>query len=159
LFGTLLGAGVDVACCCDIRICAEDTLFSVKEVDFAIAADLGTLTRLPKAVSSGSWAKSVCLTGMPFTAAQALDQGFVSDVYPSKDECIRSAQQLARIIASKSPVATIGVKAIMNHATDHTVAQSLHYTAVWNAVALQSEDVSNAVSSFKTRKKPVPAKL
>ncbi|KAI9658374.1 MAG: putative secondary metabolism biosynthetic enzyme [Bathelium mastoideum] len=159
LFSTSYGIAVDIACCCDIRICSEDTVFAIKEIDIAIAADLGTLTRLPKLVGCSSWVKSVCLTGMPFTAAQALDQGFVSEAYPSKDECIKSAQALARVIASKSPVATTGVKAITNQARDQTVAQSLHYTAVWNASALQSEDVSKAISAFKTKSKPEFAKL
>ncbi|KAI9679681.1 MAG: putative secondary metabolism biosynthetic enzyme [Bathelium mastoideum] len=138
---------------------ATSYVFAIKEIDIAIAADLGTLTRLPKLIGCSSWVKSVCLTGMPFTAAQALDQGFVSEAYPSKDECIKSAQALARVIASKTPLATTGVKAITNQAQDQTVAQSLHYTAVWNASALQSEDVSKAISAFKTKSKPEFAKL
>ncbi|RFU24178.1 hypothetical protein B7463_g12165, partial [Scytalidium lignicola] len=159
MFATSYGIAVDIACCCDVRICSKDAIFAVKEIDVGIAADLGTLTRLPKIVGSFGWAKYVCLTGVAFGASEALDHGFVTNVYPSKDACIEAAMKVAVLIKSKSPVAITGVKTIMNHTRDHTVAQSLHYTAVWNAAALQTEDVSKAIMSFKTRSQPEFAKL
>ncbi|KAI0009073.1 ClpP/crotonase [Xylariaceae sp. FL0662B] len=159
LFATSYGIAVDIACCCDVRICTEDTVFSVKEIDVGIAADLGTLTRLPKIVGSFGWSKYVCMSGSPFKAQEALDHGFVTQVYPSKDSCLEGARAMAVLIASKSPVATTAIKAIMNHGRDHTVDQSLHYTGVWNAASLQTEDVSRAIMSFKSKKKPKFAKL
>ncbi|KAK3418835.1 hypothetical protein EUGRSUZ_H04597, partial [Eucalyptus grandis] len=50
--GACVGGGVDLATACDVRYCTEDAFFSVKEVDLAITADLGTLQRLPTRVSS-----------------------------------------------------------------------------------------------------------
>ena len=41
--GFCIGAGVDLITACDIRICAQDTKFSIKEVDVGLAADIGTL--------------------------------------------------------------------------------------------------------------------
>ena len=38
-----IGAGVDIISCCDIRYCTEDASFSIKEIDLAIVADVGTL--------------------------------------------------------------------------------------------------------------------
>ena len=48
--GACVGAGVDLATACDLRFASADAFFCVKEVDVAIAADLGTLQRLPAIV-------------------------------------------------------------------------------------------------------------
>lgn len=159
LFGTSYGIAVDIACCCSLRLCSQDAVFAVKEIDVGIAADLGTLTRLPKIVGSSGWAQYVCLTGSPFKAEEALGQGFVTEVLPSREEALDRAVRVAGLIAGKSPVASTAVKAIMNHARDHTIAQSLHYTGVWNAAALQTEDVSKAIMTFKSKQVPRFSKL
>lgn len=67
---------------CDIRLCAQDTRFSVKEVDIGLAADIGTLTRLPKANVAMSFIKDVCLTARDFSAQEALTVGIVSGQSP-----------------------------------------------------------------------------
>ena len=105
----------------DIRICASNTRFSVKEVDIGLAADIGTLTRLPKVVGNYSWVKDVCLTARVFGADEALRVGFVSSVYPSKSEGMKAALELGKLIASKSPVATMGTKEILNWSRDRPV--------------------------------------
>lgn len=43
IHGYCIGAGVDLASACDIRVCAKDTQFTIKEVDLGLAADIGTL--------------------------------------------------------------------------------------------------------------------
>ena len=45
--GNVIGAGVDLITSCDLRFCTASTSFSVKEVDLAIVADVGTMQRLP----------------------------------------------------------------------------------------------------------------
>lgn len=57
-----------------LRFCTMDAKFSVKEVDLAIVADVGTLQRLPKVCGNQSWVNDVCLTGRFFGANEALDQ-------------------------------------------------------------------------------------
>ena len=51
--GCCYGAGIDLITACDIRYSTEDARFSVKEVDVGLAADLGTLQRLPKITGEG----------------------------------------------------------------------------------------------------------
>ena len=41
-------AGIDMISACDIRYCSEETIFQIKEVDLGLAADVGTLQRMPK---------------------------------------------------------------------------------------------------------------
>jgi delta(3,5)-delta(2,4)-dienoyl-CoA isomerase len=115
---------IDISCCADIRLCSKDVVFAVKEVDIGLAADIGTLARLPKAVGSASWVKDVCLTARNFDAAEALSVGFVSKVHESKAAALAAALETAGFIASKSPVAVQGTKELLNHSRDHTVADS-----------------------------------
>lgn len=67
--------------------------------------------------------------------------------------------KLASLIASKSPVATLGTKELLNFSRDHTVADGLNYTATWNAVMLQTQDVKDAMLSGLQRRKPTFSKL
>ncbi|KAI0873158.1 enoyl CoA hydratase-like protein [Hypoxylon argillaceum] len=159
LHGISIGLAIDMSCCADIRICSKDTKFSVKEVDIGLAADIGTLSRLPKIVGSHSWIKEVCLSARFFNADEALAVGFVSRVLENKAKAIEAATELAVLIASKSPVAVQGTKDILNHSRDNSVADSLRYTAVWNSAMLQSNDLSTAMVSGMKKTKPRFEKL
>ncbi|KAJ9141795.1 hypothetical protein NKR23_g7767 [Pleurostoma richardsiae] len=159
LHGISLGLAIDIACCADVRICARDARLAVKEVDIGLAADIGSLSRLPKAVGSLSWAKEVCLTARDFGADEALAVGFVSRVCPSKAAAVAAAVETAAAIAAKSPVAVQGTKELLNHARDHSVEESLRYTAVWNSANLQTDDVQAALLSGLRKTKPRFEKL
>lgn len=124
LHGISIGLAIDLSTCCDVRICAANTRFAVKEVDIGLAADIGTLSRLPKAVGSFSWVKDVCLSARFFDAKEALSVGLVSQVHESKAAAVEAGLKMADLIASKSPVAVQGTKELLNHARDHTVAES-----------------------------------
>ncbi|KAF4534722.1 Enoyl- hydratase isomerase [Lasiodiplodia theobromae] len=160
LHGISYGLAIDLSLACDIRLCAADAQFAVKEVDIGLAADIGTLTRLPKSVGSASWAKDVALTARVFGAEEALREGFVSGpVYPSKDAAVAAGLEKARLIATKSPVAVQGTKELLNYSRDHTTEEGLRYTAVWNSAMLQTNDIKDALMSGLKKTKPKFAKL
>ncbi|KAK9782367.1 putative ClpP/crotonase-like domain-containing protein [Seiridium cardinale] len=159
LHGFSFGLAIDMASCCDIRVCSKDVKFSVKEVDIGLAADIGTLSRLPKLVGSLSWVKELALSARIFGAEEALAFGLVSHIYESKAKSVEAAFKLAGLIATKSPVAVQGTKELINHARDNTVADSLKYTAVWNSAMLQSDDLGAALLSGLKKTKPRFEKL
>ncbi|KAL1993900.1 hypothetical protein VTN49DRAFT_2569 [Thermomyces lanuginosus] len=159
LHGYTFGLGIDIATATDIRLCAQDTRFSVKEVDIGIAADIGTLNRLPKVVGSFGWVKEVSMTARIFDAAEALRVGFVNAVYPDKEKTIAAAIELATTIASKSPIAVQGTKELLNYSRDRTVEEGLRYTRVWSSAAVQSKDVETAILSGLQKRKPTFEKL
>ena len=61
-----IGAGIDLTCCADVRVCSPDAKFSIREVRLGLAADVGTLQRFPKIVGFGSLVRELCLTGGEF---------------------------------------------------------------------------------------------
>lgn len=154
-----LGLAIDISVCADIRMCAANTRFAVKEVDIGLAADIGTLARLPKVVGSMSWVKDVCMTARDFDAKEALAQGFVSQVHETKAATVDAALKLAGFLATKSPVAVQGTKELLNYGKEHSVKDSLRFTQIWNSVALQGGDFATAMMSGLTKSKATFAKL
>lgn len=124
MHGYSFGLAIDMSTCADIRICASDTKFAVKEVDIGLAADIGTLSRLPKVVGNSSWVKEVALTARIFGAEEAYQVGFVSQVHDTKAKAIEAGLKLAELLATKSPIAVQGTKELLNHARDHSIADS-----------------------------------
>lgn len=115
--------------CADVRLCAADARFAVKEVDVGLAADVGTLSRLGKVVGSGSWVKEVCLTGRGFGAEEAMRVGFVGGVVAEgKEGVVAEAVRMAAVMAGKSPVAVQGTKELLNWSRDHGVADGEYDT-------------------------------
>lgn len=159
LHGISFGLAMDLSLACDVRIASQDVQLSVKEVDIGIAADIGTLSRLPHAVGNASWVKDVCLSARIFGAEEALRVGLVSGVYKDKQSAVEAGLALAKTIAEKSPIATFGTKEILNYSRDRTVQDGLNYTAVWNSAMLQTRDVKDAMLSGIQKKKPVFSKL
>jgi len=135
-------------------VCTKDATFSIKETQIAIVADIGTLQRISKLTSRG-FAREVAFTGEPFSADRALAFGFVNKVSPTKEEMLKDARLLAEKIAANSLLVVQGVKVALNYADEHSTEDSLNQIALWNSAFLMSDDLTEAVTSFLMKKKPV----
>ncbi|KAJ4844747.1 delta(3,5)-delta(2,4)-dienoyl-CoA isomerase [Turnera subulata] len=156
--GACIGGGVDIITACDIRVCAKDAFFSVKEVDLGIVADMGSLQRLPGIVGYGN-AVELALSGRRFSAQEAKELGLVSRVFGSKEELEEGVSILAEGIAAKSPIAVTGTKAVLLRTRDLNVDQGLDHVATWNSAMLLSADLKEAVAAQMQNRKPKFAKL
>lgn len=145
LHGVVVGAGMDLACCTDIRVAAKNTIFSVREVKVGMVADVGTLQRLPKMIGNCSLANEICLTGRNFSVKEAVALGFVSCIAHPESIILQEAMRICQAIASNSPIAVVGTKKALLYARDHTVADSLQQVISYNSLALQSEDLFKAI--------------
>jgi delta(3,5)-delta(2,4)-dienoyl-CoA isomerase len=154
-----LGAGVDLIAACDIRYCTKDSSFQIKEVDVGLAADVGTLQRLPKIVGNDSAVRELAVTARMFFAEEADKLGLVSQVFPDKDAMQASVLETAKLIASKSPVAVQGTKVNLNYSRDHPTDQALHFQAHYNMCMLQSEDLLKSMMALMSKSTPEFSKL
>jgi len=143
-----LGAGADLICAADIRYCTNDAYFQIKEVDVGLAADVGTLQRMPKIVGNDSLVRELAFTARELYSDEALRCGLVSRVFPDKTSMIDTAIEIAKLIASKTPVAVQGTKLHLNYSRDHTVEEGLDYQASWNMSLLQSEDLMKSAMAM-----------
>lgn len=151
-----IGAGVDMISAADIRLCTQDAYFQIKEVDLGLAADLGTLQRMPKIIGNDSLVRELAYTARKMYADEALRVGMIGRIFRDKEAMVQSALEMATVIASKSPVAVQGSKEQLNYARDHTVDEGLRNMVLWNAAHLQSEDVRVAAMAQMDRSAPPP---
>lgn len=152
--GHCIGGGVDLLSACDIRMASKEALFSVREIRVGIIADIGTLQRLPTIIGHGR-CRELALTGRNFTAADALQMGFITHVCEDRESLYAEAKALAEEIAGLSPLAVQGTKEVLLHGRDHGVYPGLHYVAQKNAAQIPNEDMIEAVAAFLEKRKPV----
>ncbi|CAG9314592.1 unnamed protein product [Blepharisma stoltei] len=157
--GLCIGAGVDFITAADIRYCTTDTIISVREINIGMAADIGTLQRLHKVVGNQSWARDLMFSGRDVKAAEATSHGLFSKCFESKEKVLEEALKLANEIASKSPVAIVGIKKNLIYSRDHSVEEGLEFILNWNSFALQTEDTVQAIFSAMQNTKAVFPKL
>ncbi len=152
--GACIGGALDMVTCCDMRYAAADAVFSVREVDVGMTADVGTLQRLPRIVPDGV-ARELAYTGRNVDAAEAASIGLVNRVFSTQEELVAGVMVIAQAIADKSPLAIRGTKEMLNYGRDHSVADGLDHVATWNAAMLMSADLEEAMSAARERRKPV----
>jgi len=152
IHGACMGGGIDLVTACDMRYTTKDARFSVKEVDLAIVADVGTLQRLPRLIGDGL-ARELAFTGRDFDGDEARAMKLVNQVFADQDSLMTFVLKTAADIASKSPLAIRGIKDTLNYSRDHSVAEGLSYVAAKNAAILFSSDLTEAMSAAKQRRK------
>jgi len=149
--GACIGAGVDLITACDIRYASSDAFFCIQEINIGMAADVGTLQRLPYLIPEGIL-RELAFTGRKLSADEGLKYGLVNAVFDTPDAVIEHALSVAHEIADKAPLAISGTKEVLNYNRDHTVEESLNYNALWNAAMNFSDDMMEAFKS-KTQKR------
>lgn len=144
--GGCIGGGVDLVTACDLRVGTADCFFTIQEINIGIVADVGTLQRIPHLLPQGI-VRELAYTGRRFGAAEAARYGFVNAIASTHAEAITAGEVLAREIASKSPVAMMGTKAVLNRGRDQTIEAGLDYVGVWNAAFLAGDDFVEAMTA------------
>ncbi|MCY1287887.1 Short-chain-enoyl-CoA hydratase [compost metagenome] len=151
--GYCLGGGIDLITACDMRYATVDAQLSIREIDMGLAADVGTLQRLPRIIGDGL-ARELALTGRTIDGEEARRIGLVNRTYADQDALMAGVFEIAREIAGKSPVAVRGTKRMLDYMRDHSIDDGLDYIATWNAAALQSSDLRVAMAAFMSKQKP-----
>ena len=144
--GGVIGGALDLITACDMRFASNDAFFCIQEINIGMAADVGTLQRLPKIIPDSKM-REMAYTGRRMLADEAKDSGLVGEVYETQDEMLDAVHKLAAEIASKSPVAIYGLKAVMNYSRDHNVSDSLDFNALWSGAMLSQADMTEAMTA------------
>nr|WP_174861948.1 crotonase/enoyl-CoA hydratase family protein [Stutzerimonas stutzeri] len=151
--GYCLGGAIDLISACDMRYSTVDAKFSIKEIDMGMAADVGTLQRLPRIIGDGMM-RELAFTGRTIRGDEARSIGLVNRTYADQQALMEGVLELARDIASKSPIAIRGTKEMIRYMRDHRVDDGLEYIATWNAAMLQSADIKVAIAAHMSKQKP-----
>ncbi|HMW04830.1 MAG TPA: crotonase/enoyl-CoA hydratase family protein [Leptospiraceae bacterium] len=149
-----IGGALDLISACDIRYCTTDASFSLREVKVAIVADMGSINRLPAIIGQG-YTRELALTGRDVSAEEASKMNLVNGVYPTLEEAMKKAKDVAKDIASSSTLVVEGVKEVMRFSEGKPMEAGLNYVCVWNSSFLASSDFDAARKAFATKTKPV----
>lgn len=151
--GYCLGGGIDLITACDMRYAASDAQFSIKEIDMGMAADVGTLQRLPRIIGDGL-VRELAYTGRTIDAEEARQIGLVNRTFTDQASLLDGVFAIAKEIAGKSPIAVAGTKEMLSYMRDHRIDDGLEYIATWNAAMLQSTDLRVAMAAHMSKQKP-----
>ena len=158
IHGGCIGGAVDLVTACDIRLATTDAFFCIQEINIGMAADVGTLQRLPRIIPDSKM-RELAYTGRRMLADEAKESGLVSDVYNSQEEMVNAAKEMANEIAKKSPIAIYGLKALMNYSRDHTITDSLDFNALWSGAMLSQRDMEEAIKAFVEKREATFGKM
>ena len=123
LHGFVLGSGVEIALCCDIRLAAEDVQFGLPEPGLGIIPAAGGSQTLPRIVGGGK-ALEILLSGRWVKAEEARRLKLLSQVLPKK-ELMPAAEGLAQRIAGFNPLAVAYAKQAVTRGLDLSLSQGL----------------------------------
>ena len=153
IHGACVGGALDLVTCCDMRYASADATFSIKEIDLAMVADVGTLQRLPHLIGQGL-SRELAYTGRNIDAEEAEKIGLINRFFATKTALTAAVREIAQNIASKSPLAIRGLKEVMNFSRDHSVTDGLNFVATWNAALLLSGDLNECISAQREKRMP-----
>ena len=123
LHGYVLGSGIEMALCCDLRIASEDAQFGLPEAGLGIIPAAGATQTLPRVVGRAK-ALEMLLTTRRINAKEAYDVGLVTQVVPGA-QLLATAQEMARKIISYNTVAVRYAKKAIVRGLDLPLAEGL----------------------------------
>jgi enoyl-CoA hydratase/carnithine racemase len=150
--GPAIGAGLDLACMCDIRLAAPKAIFAESFVRLGIVPGDGGAWLLPRIIGIPK-ASLMAFTGDAIDATKALEWGLVEQV--CTHETLQSeAQALARRIASNPGHALRLCKRLLREGQHMRLDSLLELSAAYQALAHHTEDHLEAVSAFVDKRDP-----
>lgn len=150
--GPAAGAGLSLACACDIRIASDAAFFAPAFVSIGLIPDAGGtyfIGRLLGAARAFEWMSS----GRRLSAAEAHAWGLVSEVVPADGFEVRVAQYAAELAAQ--PTKAIGWnKRLFDSAGSATLEEQLELEAQLQTAAVRTDDFAEGVAAFLEKRPP-----
>ncbi len=150
--GPAIGAGLDIACMCDIRIAADTATFAESFVRVGIVPGDGGAWLLPRAVGMAR-ASEMAYTGEAISAQDALARGLVSRVVPAAD-LLPTARTLAAKIAANPGGVMRMTKRLLREGQHSSLASLLELSASYQALAHKTAEHREAVTAFIEKRAP-----
>ena len=150
--GICYGSGVELILGCDIRIAADNARFSIPEVKFGLAPDMGGTAKLTHLVGIGQ-AKRMIMGCDEINAEEALRIGLI-EILVKKEELNDRAMKMAQKMANLPPGAMRFAKKGINLANESSVAASLLFEEVQSTYCCGTQDQNEGIKSFFEKRKP-----
>lgn len=149
--GFALGGGCELAMMGDIIYAGEKATFGQPEIKLGVIPGAGGTQRLPLLIGKARAAELI-LTGRNFSAAEALEWGLVSKVFPV-DQLVNEAVKTASEIAAFSPLAVKAAKEAINEGYQLPLDQGLKYERRVFHSLFGSKDQKEGMAAFAEKRK------
>jgi enoyl-CoA hydratase len=150
--GDALGAGLELALCCDIRLASDKAKFGFPQVAKGLIPSGGGTQRLPRIIGRGK-ALELILSAETITAEEAFSIGLVSRVVKGADLAAET-EALAKTIAAKAPIALRFIKEAVNKGLDLTLEQGLRLEADLYFLLHTTADRTEGINAFLKKRPP-----
>lgn len=150
--GSALGAGLELALACDIRLAAEGAVFGFPEIRSGSIPGHGGTQRLPRIVGRAK-AIEMIVSGEPIDAAEALRTELVARVVPA-EELLAVAEEMANRLAGYGPIALRFAREAVTRGSEMTFDQGLHLEMDLYALLQTTHDRDEGIRSFKEKRPP-----
>jgi enoyl-CoA hydratase len=150
--GDAVGAGLELALACDIRLAAEGAMFAIPDVAMGMVPSAGGTQRLPRLAGRGI-AMRMVLLGEPLDAQTALACGLVNAVWPPAG-LRAAADALAAKIAAQGPLAVQYAKEAVLRGLDMPLDQALRYETDLTVILQTTDDRAEGVRAFLDKRPP-----
>ena len=150
--GFCLGGGCELAMACDLIVASEFAKFGQPEINLGVMPGAGGTQRLTRAVGKAV-AMDMILSGRMLGAEEARQLGLVARVV-AQDAWLEAAKELAREIASKSPVSVRLAKEAVDEAFETPLSAGIDFERRSFYLARASEDADEGLSAFIEKRKP-----
>ena len=144
--GYPLGGGLELAMCCDLRVCGDNARLGQPEIMLGIIPGAGGTQRLPRLIGP-SRAKELIFTGRYVDAAEAHRIGLVDQVV-LPDDVLDSAQELAQRLAAGPPLALRAAKGAIDDGLETDLATGLEIERLQFTGLFATEDQTSGMTSF-----------
>jgi enoyl-CoA hydratase/carnithine racemase len=151
--GVAVGAGMDMALMCDIRLAARSARFSEGYVRVGLVPGDGGCFFLPRLVGSAR-AMELLLTGDFVDASEAERIGIVNHVYDD-DRLMEETMALARRLAAGPPVAIAMIKRALYQSANCDLRTALDLISSHMAVVQSTSDSQEAYRAFVEKRSPI----
>lgn len=150
--GPAIGAGLDLACMCDVRVAADSAVFAESFIKLGLVPGDGGAWLLPRVVGMPR-ASLMALTGDTITAAQALEWGLITGSVPAA-QVLEEALTIARRMAANPGHALRMTKRLLREGEHMRLNSLLELSAAYQALAHTTADHGEAVNAFLEKRAP-----
>ena len=152
LHGYVLGSGIEMALCCDLRIASEDAKFGLPEVSLGIIPAAGGTQTLPRIIGTAK-SMEMFLTGRWIDAEEAMAAGLVNQVLP-RAELYSKAEELAKKVTSKSSIVVKYAREAIKRGFDMSLRDGLELERRITSLVLTTEDALEGVKALLEDRSP-----
>ena len=151
--GPAIGAGLALACACDVRIASKDAKMGITFVGLGLHPGMGSTHFLPRLIGN-QMASQLMLTGQVIDGVEAHRIGLVSEIKETSEECVKRAIELAQQMSTAAPLAVRTCVRTLRLTQDEGLERSLWREADAQAQVWNSADMTEGLAGLVEKRKP-----